>query len=639
MTKQLLSQRQVRWAEVLADYNFVIKHKKGTENARADALSRQRDEKWEPKGLTLLTTLRTLLQKGPPGETEDEKITWVHEEYGHPGIWKTFHLYRDLGLGATQRSKIQRHIGRCQTCNMAKKGTTKPQGTLQPLDPACEPWQRISMDFVTGLPLARDPADNNTYDAIWTILDHHTKFALMIPTRTNLDTEQLVHLMTREVLGKYGYPREIVSDRDKLFTSELWTDFTQATGMHHRMTSAYHPQSNGATERLNQTMEQMLRSEVREDPATWAERLPHIQYAYNSMRHTATGESPFEAMYGWYPLPYGWETRKRDHPRTKPRKEVTHWATKRTETRERITQRLKEGYNEANYNLKRRPTPDWEPGQKVYLDITHMKLQKNKLDTPWKGPFEVEERIGEYSPSYRLRLPKDTKIHPVFHCSHLKEAPRDAELLTTWKTIAPNEWEVEAIKEHRNGARGSEYLVKWKGFGEEDNTWEPEFHLNNAKQVLRDFWKPIKPGTLPVDPLLKHTHREPPHDHRQKRTPRDPNPGREPSTATHGRRRQTRSQKKPLYRMQVQAQEGNHQPSKKPRPQQSDRRCDAPNHDADGGWRRPEPGPRQERTGSGRAVPGGGSPLPRGGSPPHPDLVFRPQTQTLREALMGYVRI
>ena len=157
-------------------------------------------------------------------------------------------------------------------------------------------WESISMDFITGL-----PRTNRGHDSIWVVVDRLTKLVKFIPTRKNVKTPELARLFIKHLYRLYGLPADIVSDRDRKFDSHFWREVFKKLDTTLSMSTADHPQSDGQTKRVNQVLKDMLCAYVSKKQSNWEEYLPHLEFAYKSSKHSATGFSPFMLMYGFQP--------------------------------------------------------------------------------------------------------------------------------------------------------------------------------------------------------------------------------------------------------------------------------------------------------------------------------------------------
>ena len=191
------------------------------------------------------------------------------------------------------KRSIAQYVARCLTCQQVKGERKKPGGELQPLEIPNWKWEDISMDFVSGLPRTR-----GRNDSIWVIVDRLTKSAHFLPVRKTRDLESLARLYLKEIVRLHGAPRSIVSDRDSRFVSRFWTSLQVALGTKFSMSTTYHPQSDGQTERTIQMLEDMLRACVLDFGGSWEEHLHLVEFAYNNSYHSSIGMAPFEALYG-----------------------------------------------------------------------------------------------------------------------------------------------------------------------------------------------------------------------------------------------------------------------------------------------------------------------------------------------------
>ena len=336
------------------------------------------------------------------------------------------------------------------------------------------------MDFIVKLPQSKDPATGMHYDSVLNMVDRLTKYSHFIPCQEAMTAEQLGWLVLDRLVRYHGLPSTFVTDRDKLFTSRYWKTLVTAMGTKHKLSTAYHPQTDGQTERSNQTLEQYLRHYVNYAQDNWVALLPMAQLALNNVENDTTKISPFFANYGKDPNLFN-----------------TSIAGPNAERALQTTTRLKEVHTEmhrrilesqktiANREGEARMAPQLKKGDKVYVLTKNLKTRRKtkKLDHVKVGPFLITEQKGPAN--YRLELPKDAKIHPVFHISLLEPANAETPCQTTFhfQPEEENEFEVERILQQR----GQRYLVKWKGYPDSENTWEPRTNLDNCQQLLREF--------------------------------------------------------------------------------------------------------------------------------------------------------
>ena len=247
-----------------------------------------------------------------------------------------------------------------------------------------------------------------------------TKYAHFVPVNESMNAEELAYIVVRTVVSRHGMPEEFISDRGTLFTAQFWNTLLARLGSKSKLSTSYHPQTDGQTERTNQALEQYLRMYVDYDQSNWAELLPMAQFAFNSAKSSTTGVSPFYANYGYEPTAYG-ESRETESLS----ESALVWAERlmnlHKHLREEISRKNEKSKSYANKSRIEGPT--FKRGDKVFLLRKNIKTKRpnSKLDHKKLGPFEVIKKMGPVN--YELRLPKSMRIHPVFHISLLEPAP------------------------------------------------------------------------------------------------------------------------------------------------------------------------------------------------------------------------
>ena len=183
-------------------------------------------------------------------------------EFGHPGVIRTVEQVQRNFDFPNVRTSVQDYIRRCETCCKTKHPRHATYRQLQTQEPPESPWQDITMDFITKLLASSDVVTGTKYDSILVIVDKLTKYTEMIPFKETYTAPELGHILLDKLIKHYGIPASITSDRDKLFTSAYWTTLITAMGTKRKLSTAFHPQTDGQTERANQTLEQYLRAYV-----------------------------------------------------------------------------------------------------------------------------------------------------------------------------------------------------------------------------------------------------------------------------------------------------------------------------------------------------------------------------------------
>ena len=344
----------------------------------------------------------------------------------------------------------------CQTCAFSKPRHGKPNGKLKTMPVPTYPWQYIGVDFVGPLPESMDR--DGKYDMICVIIDQLTSMVHVVPTRQTYRATDVAELMFECVYKLHGLLERIISDRDSLFTLKFWKRLHRLLSTELRMSSAFHPQTDGATERANRTITQMIRQCVRPDQRDWVIKLPAIEFAMNSARSSTTGFSPFQLNYGRNPSPMIWRGQD-EFPGVRKFVERTKLAIMSAHDSiiaARVT-------NTVQANRKRSAT-SYREGDLVYLSTKNISLPKGrarKLAPKYLGPFKIT-RVLKEGATYQLGLSDELLkrgINPSFHASLLKpHVPSDnrrfpGRLPSQLPGFGekPDKWIVESIVSHLSG--------------------------------------------------------------------------------------------------------------------------------------------------------------------------------------------
>ena len=407
---------------------------------------------------------------------------------GHPGVSKTLDLIQRSYCWLGLRRDVEKYIKGCAVCQRTKPSRQKPHGLLQPLEIADAPWSSISMDFIEELP------QSNGFNSILVVVDRLTKWAIFIPTTTRLTSAQLADLVISHVVCQHGFPMSIVSDRGSKFTSRVWLALNKALGTQLKLSTAYHPQTDGQTERVNQVLEHYLRVFVSYKQDNWASLLQTASFSYNNTVHSATQMSPFLANFGYSPRWLDEIVQPDDNipvvfEKVKELKDL-HDVCKGN------IQLANDDYA-RNFDKKKQGGTTFDVGDQVLLSMDHVQTRRPtaKFDNKYAGPFLIEKVIG--SRAYRLTLPSTMKIHPVFHISRLKrfnepeiegqrsEPPGPVEV----DDNLGDSYEVKAVIDSRRRRGKLQYLVEWAGYEGTDEaaTWEPAGSLDNAQEAIAEF--------------------------------------------------------------------------------------------------------------------------------------------------------
>ena len=432
-------------------------------------------------------------------------LEWIHEtphEAAHSGYVKTLERVRELFFWRKMNRSTEKFCETCDVCQKTKVDRTKRMGALRPSHIPSRPFETVSLDLITGLP----PSGQEQYTAILVIVDKLTKFALFIPTHDTLTQEGFARLFVERIVHVYGMPRRIIADRDKRWATGFWKSVVALHGAKMALSSSHHPQTDGQTEILNATIEQMLRAYVSKDRSSWSDWLSVLAFAYNSAKHSSTEDTPSGLLLNYNPkvstgelLTKEWATENSFNPSYQGEELVRTLQLRREQARDALT--LAQERQAKAFNKNRRPVEDIKEGDLVLVNPHTLKLVEvegtgRKLVQRMIGPFEVMERINPNV--YRLRLPDSYPMHPVINIEHLKKyrqsPPEFSDRTTlppTREFLASEEYEVEAILGHRltGKKKGNRrmFRVRWAGFGPEADSWISEADLRNSPELKRDY--------------------------------------------------------------------------------------------------------------------------------------------------------
>ena len=398
---------------------------------------------------------------------------------GHPGISNTaWAITRDFWWPALKKD-VTEYMKGCSICQSRKNQPNKAQPPLFPIpsETYSTPFSSIAMDFIVKLP------QSETYDTILTITDTFSKASIFIPCNETIDAVRTAKLYATYILPHYGLPSRIISDRDPHFTSAFSRELCQALSINQNISTAYHPQTDGQSERTNQRLEQYLRIFIDSYQTNWASLLPLAQYTLNATPNATTHKAPFQVILGYIP---------KVHQTSRPFKSPsvkTH------------LEQIKQARLEAASTLHKATDLElpscfspYQKGDKVWLEGRNLMTTHPtaKLAPRRYGPFPISRVVSRTS--YQPQLPSQWKVHNIFHASLLtpyKETPLNG---SKYQEPAPDlidgqpEWEVEQILQSRRYQKQLQYLISWKGFSEAHDSWEPASNIH-ADKLLQEFYK------------------------------------------------------------------------------------------------------------------------------------------------------
>ncbi|KAJ1703813.1 hypothetical protein LUZ63_003592 [Rhynchospora breviuscula] len=413
------------------------------------------------------------------GATNGWRIRLVREVHstcigGHSGVLPTYQRIKKMFYWPKLKEMVQEEVKKCEICQLNKGEHVPIPGLLQPISIPDGAWQGVSMDFISGLP----KSDGKT--VILVIVDRFTKYAHFIPMAHPYKAKDVAQLFMDNIYKLHGLPMSIITDRDPLFTSSFWKNLMEGLGVKLNFTTAYHPQSDGQTERVNQCIENFLRCMVFDKHKQWCKWVSLAEHWYNTSFHSSLKTSPFKALYGYEP---------QELPMLGASKEGGGDAGELIERRQNTLQVLKENLERAQKRMKK--NADLKRSERSFKegDWVYMKLQpyrqvsiaghaNSKLNPKYYGPYEILEKVGEVA--YRLNLPLGSSIHPVLHVSQLKHRCGENTIASPMLPVVGPDGEVriepQAILARRMVKRKNvpipQVLIQWFNKSEKDATWE-----------------------------------------------------------------------------------------------------------------------------------------------------------------------
>jgi hypothetical protein len=556
-----MSRRQMRWSMYLADFDYDITYIRGEDNTAADALSRMPDATPNPllaacalaytrspsrRQMAALATLdisadESLLMDIISGYQDDEfakqltkdinagsiegarmenSLLYVgrrllipniprirelfynlaHDALGHFGFDKSYEALWGSYYWPNMRRDLEKaYIPSCSPCQRNKSRTTKPTGPLHPLPVPDARFEAVALDFVGPLP------EEDGKDTILTMTNLLGAEVRLAAIHSSATAAEVAVVLFDEWYCENRLMRQIITDRDALFTAELWAALHKLTGVKLKMSTAYHPQTDGASERTNKTLNQAIRYHVDNNQKGWLAKLPRVHFAIMNTVNASTGFSPFQLKTGRSP---------RLIPPLVPT--ATNLTPAEADAREIIT-RLELDVKEAQDNLlaakirqayhaneHRAPEIIYNEGDLVMLSTEHRrrnykrkgKKRVAKFMPRSDGPYTVVKSFPEKS-EYTLRLPNNSQTFPGFHSSLLKPfVPNDPTLFPDCEFTRPGavvtedgteENMIDKIVDARRRGRGKQYLVRWVGYDRDHDEWLSGRMLEDTEAL--DVWE------------------------------------------------------------------------------------------------------------------------------------------------------
>ncbi|GKA37501.1 RNA-directed DNA polymerase [Tanacetum coccineum] len=477
-----LKPRHAKWVEFIQAFSFVIRHKVGSNNQVADALSRRH---------SLITTMQIRVQgfdsfRGLYCDDPDFREIWskcdngpfqqfskldgylfkgarlciplcslreaiILEGHagglaGHFGRDKTLALLREQFYWPKMERDVNRLLERCRTCHIAKTHSSNA-GLYTPLSVPVAPWEDVSLDFVLGLPRTQ-----RAKDSVMVVVDRFSKMAHFVPCSKTFDASQVARLYFAEIVKLHGVPKTLTSDRDVKFVSHFWRTLWTRLGSKLQFSSSHHPQTDGQTEVVNRSLGNLLRSLIGDNAKQWDLILPQAEFAYNRSVNRTTGKSPFEVVYGRNPItPLD----------LVPVPEVGRFSEEGADQSEQIKelhrsvqeQIIRHNKQYKEHADKRRKQVLYREGDLVWIHLRKERFPAGhfgKLKPRGDGPFRVLKKINDNA--YKIELPGHYNVSATFNVADLSPYKGDSDdEPDSWSSLfQEGEDDADAVNERVN---------------------------------------------------------------------------------------------------------------------------------------------------------------------------------------------
>lgn len=408
---------------------------------------------------------------------------------GHPGQQETLNAISQIYWWPQMRQFINNYVSGCLKCQLFKINRSPSKPALMPIagSTSFRPFADCSMDLITDL-LELRTADRTICNYILSMVDHGLmKGVILVPTTKISDHTMIRRLLHDNLFKRFGLLESIISDRDPQFTAQAFRELQKLIGVHQKFSTAFHPQTDGTTECFNQEIEAFLSIYCANNPAMWASKLAMAEFVHNNRRHTDRTKTPFELIMGMSPLAYPRTFYNTKFPSVEERLLTLESDRKEAQATQELAMQCMAQRMNSTF------TP-FQEGQRVLLSMKHLAVRypSRKFSPKCEGPYKILE--VRQPNVYHLEIPKLWRnVHDVFHATLLTPYHETQEYGPNITRPPPDivegepEYEVEAILKQCTLGRKHQYLTKWKGYTDADNTWEPATSFTNVQGVLDTF--------------------------------------------------------------------------------------------------------------------------------------------------------
>lgn len=420
------------------------------------------------------------------GSLRETLFRLAHDNLGHFGFDKSYKALQNSYYWPRMRRDLESaYVPSCVDCQRNKSSTTKPIGPLHPLPVPDGRCNSVAMDFIGPLP------PDEGHDCILTLTDRLGSEVQLVPCSTSQTADELASTFFTNWYCKHGLPLEIICDRDKLFISQFWQALHKLTGVKLKMSTSYHPETDGSSERTNKTVNQCVRFHVEHHQKGWVHALPIIRFNFMNTVNKSTGFTPFQLQMGRSPRvmpPLTTVAGDATPTDVLARQIIERMQTDTLEARDNLAKaKISQSYQA---NKTRTLTFPFRVGDRVRLSTLHRRkefkvsgqIRAAKFMPRYDGPYTITATNKSKS-TVTLDLPPTSKAYPVFHTSEvLPYRKNDAMLFPAREFSKPppvlgedgdEEYLVRDIIDERRSGRGYKYLVRWVGYRPEEDRWLP----------------------------------------------------------------------------------------------------------------------------------------------------------------------
>ena len=411
----------------------------------------------------------------------------------HSGIHRIIDLLKRYYYWSTMRKTVDQYIRNCYRCHRSKAPRDKHNGLLIPSEIPEQRWTDIAMDFITDLP------ESEGMNAICTIIDKLSKERHYVPCRASEEgttAEATARILIQWVFRTHGLPTTITSDREPQFIATVWRSFCKQLGIRSKLSTAFHPETDGQTEHANQDIEKHLRIYCNYMQDDWIKYLSMTEFADNNAVAAETRMTPFFVNKGFHPRMSF--TSDQIYETAKERVQAAK-ASDITGIIKNVLELAQTNMKQAQNSMKRfadrhRKEVSYQVGDRVFLSSRNIVTSRpsKKLEDKMLGPYTILRKVDE---SYELELPESLRVHPVFAPNLLRKDSNDPlpgqvqDSPPSIETPKGKEWELEDIVNSRWHYNRLQYQCQWTGERARDLQWynTDGCEFEGSADIVKDF--------------------------------------------------------------------------------------------------------------------------------------------------------